>query len=91
MRVSFPVPRGIRKSDVTLALADNSLRLTLRDFPQPLLDVLLLSLPPPTNQILSNYSIIRDIISLFFPCILVFLFSYYSHRLLLLEADWCLD
>lgn len=38
MRVSFPVPRGIRKSDVTLALADNSLRLTLRDFPQPLLD-----------------------------------------------------
>jgi hypothetical protein len=49
VRVSFPVPRGIRKSDVTLAITDNSLRLTLRDFPQPLLDVPLPS-PPPISR-----------------------------------------
>jgi hypothetical protein len=72
VRVSFPVPRGIRKSDVTLTIADNSLRLTLRDFPQPLLDVLV---PLPPLQILANYSTIRDIISLFFSFIHSSLFS----------------
>jgi hypothetical protein len=91
VRVSFPVPRGIRKSDVTLALADNSLRLTLRDFPQPLLDVLLLSLPPPQQIKSSPITPSSGTLSLFFfhaslcSCFLIIRTVYSFWK------DWCLD